>query len=119
MARTQFSGSQVKDESLTTDDIQNGTVLLEDLAQEVLDALGGTGAIIQWIDGSASNTSYTLPDATTTTDQHIVKRIDDSSYKTTISTTSSQLIDGKVTHVEIYGLESVTFEVNNGGWYIV
>jgi hypothetical protein len=43
MARNQLSGSQIRDESLETQDIKNGTILLEDLNQEIIDLLGGGG----------------------------------------------------------------------------
>lgn len=44
VARTQTNGKQIKDESIETQDIKNGTILLEDLNQEVIDLLGQNGA---------------------------------------------------------------------------
>lgn len=35
------NGQKITDESLETQDIKNGTILLEDLSQEVIDAMGG------------------------------------------------------------------------------
>ena len=50
MARTQLTGRGVKDDSIESIDIKNGTIMLEDLSQEILDAInepppGGTGIL--------------------------------------------------------------------------
>lgn len=46
VARAQISGKQIKDESLTTDDIKDGSIYLVDLNQEVLDAITIGGDLV-------------------------------------------------------------------------
>ena len=50
MPRANISGRQIRDESLETQDIKNGTILLEDLNQEIISLLSGSTSLSTLLD---------------------------------------------------------------------
>ena len=63
--------------------------------------------------------SVVLPDATTTFNFYTVKKTDSSSNAVTISTTSSQTIDGQLTQSITGQYLSLTFATDGSQWFIV
>jgi phage tail protein X len=63
--------------------------------------------------------SVVLPDATTTFNFYTVKKTDSSSNAVTISTTSSQTIDGQLTQSITGQYLSLTFATDGSQWFII
>ncbi len=87
MARNQLSGKQIRDESLETQDIMNGTILLENLSFKVIDAINNGGS------PEPGGTEIIDP-FHHYTDKYVAETTTSNQWQTYLSLTTNSLADG-------------------------